>query len=140
MGEAFADGSLNSSDFTALVEIEVTTKYHAAWTLFAETKRGLSPIGLILGFYPHPDQAFSAYMLVGGIVWFPWASVRNKIESAVNFFNRIRNEIPMMGFAEMDHKKMYEVICRHGIMRRIGTSMNVFPGKQVSMFETRVTQ
>lgn len=141
MGEHFGKGDLNSQDFSDLLDIELTTKYHGAWILEAKTKRGkMEPIGLVLGFWPHPELAFAPYMLVGGIAWFPWASKRNMIESAVNFFNRIRNEIPMQGYALIAHKKIYEIMCMHGIMRRIGTSMTAIPGHAAATFETRVTQ
>ena len=137
MGGVFSESGMNAEEFRAAFEVEITTRYHAAWTMFAETKKGFVPVGFVLGFYSHPDPAFSPFMIVGDMVWFPWASARNKVESAVNFFNRIRSETPMMEYARGDAKAFFEMIAKHGIMRRVGTSFNVYPGEPTSVFETR---
>ncbi len=76
-------------------------------------------------------------MILGDVVWFPWASDRNKIESSVGFFSKIRKEIPMMGYAHGDtDRKFFECLCKHAIMQRVGTTFNVIRGKAVAIFET----
>ena len=76
-------------------------------------------------------------MIIGDMLWFPWASPRNKIESAVYFFNRIRHEIQMVEYANEDAKPFFEMIAKHGVVRRVGTSYNVYPGTATAVFETR---
>ena len=137
MGGVFASPDMDSVDFSTAFEAEITTVYHAAWILMADTKRGIMPVGLVLGFYSHPNPRFAPFMIIGDMIWFPWASKRNKVESAVNFFNRIRHEIKMVEYANEKAKKFFEMICQHGIMRRIGTSFNVYPNEPTAVFETR---
>lgn len=134
LGDTFPDG-LNATEFKAEFEDLVVIRYDAAWTLFAETKKGFIAVGVVLGFWPHHDAA--AFMIADMFVWFPWSSTRNRVESAVNFINSIRSEIPMLGFARLADKPFFEVIARHGIVRRIGKSENVFGDEQASVWETR---
>lgn len=136
MGPRFQAEFTPEAFYTAFVD-EVETTYAGAWTLSAETKRGFIPVGIVLGFYSHPNPQFAPFMIVGDMIWFPWASVRNRIESAVAFFNSIRKEIPMLEYADDKAKPFFEMIAKHGIMRRVGTSFNVYPGQAVAVFETR---
>lgn len=137
MGGIFADTGMEAPDFEVAFEAEIKTTYHGAWALFADTKKGFIPVGLVLAFWSHPDPRYSPFMIVGDMIWFPWASARNKIESAVNFFNAIRREIPMVEYADDKARRFFEVIAQHGIMRRVGTSFNVYPGVATAVFETR---
>lgn len=133
LSTVFPEG-LAADAFKTEFETLVLTRYDAAWTLFAETVKGFIPVGLVLGFWPHQDAPF----MIGNVfIWFPWASPRNRVESAVNFFTSIRQEIRMLFFAKPELKKFFEMIARHGVVRRIGTSMNAFADTQASVWETR---
>lgn len=132
--EVFTDG-LSATEFKEAFESLVITRYHAAWTLLADTQKGFIPVGLSLGFWPHHEA--TPFMIMDAFVWFPWASVRNKIESAVKFLTEERNEIPMLGFVKPEDKRFVEMIARHGILNRVGTSYNIFPGERASIWETR---
>lgn len=135
MGEQWASGEMDSAEFAKALEVEITTTYHGSWTLLAESRKGYVPIGLVLGFWSHPNPRFAPFMIVGDMIWFPWASDRNRIESSVAFFHRV--EVPMVEYAREQHKRFFEMICKHGIMRRIGTSFNVYPGESTAVYETR---
>lgn len=137
MGEAFASGEMPASDFATAFEQEIKQTYHATWTLFAETSRGFVPVGIILGFWSHPNPRFAPFMIVGDMVWFPWATARNRIESAVNFFNGVRHEIQMVEYANESAKRFFEMLAGHGVVRRVGTMFNVYPGQATAVFETR---
>lgn len=117
---------------------EVSANYGSAWTLSAETAKGFMPVCIVLAFYSHPNPKLSPFMIIGDMLWFPWASTRNRIEAAVGFFNSIRKEIPMMEYANDEAKPFFEMIAKHGIMRRVGTTLNVYPGQSTAVFETRV--
>lgn len=141
MAAPFDRTDMNADAFREEFEATVTTRYHGAWTLFAETSKGFIPVGCILGFYSHPLPSFSPFMIVGDIVWMPWASARNKIESAVNFFTKVRKDIPMMDYAYgTTAVKFMEMVARHGVMRRVGTTYNVVKGEPVAVFETRAPE
>lgn len=137
MGDGWGDDKMSSAEFNAAFEQEITSTYHGSWTLFAESRKGFIPVGLVLGFWSHPNPRFAPFMIIGDMIWFPWASARNRIESAVGFFHRIRSDIAMVEYARAEHKRFFEMICQHGIMRRIGTSFNVYPGESTAVFETR---
>ncbi len=138
MGEKFAGGEMDRDAFVDAIEAEIQVNYHGAWTLFADApRRGVMPVGLVLGFYSHPNPAFAPFMIVGDMVWFPWASPRNRIESAVGFFRAIHAQVPMVEYARAQHRRFFEMIAKHGVMRRVGTSFNVYPGEATAVFETR---
>lgn len=130
----FAKTDMDVATFKAAFEAEVMGKYHAAWTLFATTKRGFSPVGVVFGAW----MPLTDVMLVIGIAFFPWASRRNIVESAVSFFAGVRKQVKVMGYARPEHKRLYEVCCAHGIMRRVGTQMIIFPGTSAAVYEARV--
>lgn len=137
MAGPFADTNMSADEFKIAFQARVTTYYHGAWTLFAETKKGFIPAGMVFAFYSHPDQALAPFMIIADIVWFRWASARNKIESAVNFFKKVK--IPMVDYAHGDvNRKFFEVLAQHGIVRRVGTTFNVVRGEPVAVFETKV--
>jgi hypothetical protein len=130
---------LPADEFDVGFQAIVTTRYHGAWTLFADTRRGNMPVGMVLAFYPHADPALAPFMIVADIVWFPWASARNRIETAVYFFCTLRSSTPMLvcGRNDLD-KRFFETICAHGVMRRTGTTFNVVKGEPIPIFETRL--
>lgn len=135
MAGPLAEDGLSAEQFKAAFETVVIQRYNGAWTLFAETPRGFLPVGMVFAYYSHPVA--SPFMIISDIVWMPWATGRNKIESAVNFFNATRNEIPMVYYAYGDsNKRFFEMLARHGIMRRIGITFNVMRGEPVHVFET----
>lgn len=134
--DAFAETGMSAETFQARLEAELDVNFHAAWTLFGQTKRGFLPVGLVLGFWSSPDPKLSPFMILGAMIWFPWASPRNRIESAVNFFAKMRNELPMVEYAREKDKKFFEHIARHGVLRRVGTMRNVYEKEPAAVFET----
>lgn len=138
MAGPFADGGMTVDQFPVTFRAIMEARYHGAWTLFAQTTQGFKPAGMIFAFYSHADHALSPFMIIGDIVWFPWATRRNRVEAAVNFFNTIRGTIPMVDYAAGDtNRRFFEMICQHGVMRRVGTTHNVVKGEPVAIFETR---
>jgi hypothetical protein len=137
MGGAFAEPGMDATAFKATFEAEVTANYHGVWTLFAMSRRGFVPVGCVLGFYSHPNPRLAPFMIVGDMLWFPWSSPRNRVEAAVNFFKIIRQTIPMVEYADDAARRFFEIISIHGVMRRVGTMHNVYPGQATAVFETR---
>lgn len=132
MGEAFAETGMDAAAFNSAFESSVE-KFSEGWMICADTPKGFIPCGAVFGKF---DQILP-FMIVAGVVWFPWASRRNVIEGSVTFFHSVRKAYPTMLFATEQHKRLYEIVCMHGIMRRVGTSHVAFPGQQAAVFETR---
>ena len=130
MGLAGTD--LDPDEFKDALTKGVIEHCHAAWTLFGQTKKGVIPVGIVLAAWA-PN---APYLIITGIAWMPWASRRNIIECTVGFFNSARREFQFVGYATEDHKRMYEVCAKHGIMRRVGTSYVAIPGHAAAVFET----
>lgn len=139
LGGPFLQDTMEVAEFNAAIEREVAENYQGAWCLFAETKRGFMPVGVVLGFYSHPNPRLAPFMIIGDMIWFPWSSARNRVESAVHFFHRIRQDIPMVEYANEDAKRFFEVLAAHGVVRRVGTSFNVYPGVATAVFETGIS-
>lgn len=133
----FVDLQMTAEEFKVAFEVHITTYYHGAWTMLADTNRGYMPTGLVVGFWSHPDSTIAPFMNVGAMIWFPWASARNRIEGAVHFFNVIRKDIRMVEYARLKDKKFFEMIARHGVMRRVGTSHVAYLNEPAAVFETR---
>lgn len=129
LGEMGFPENMDAKAFKSAFETYVLTKAHAAWSILAVTKDGFIPAGFVLGGWA-PQEA---YMIIIGISWFPWASKRNILEGTVAFFDKIRKQMGVMGFASPEHKRLYEVCCQHAIMRRVGTSN--LSGRSVAVYE-----
>lgn len=132
MGESFTK-EMNAEEFKSLFEQFVIQNHHAAWTLIAPTAKGNIPVGIVLAAWA-PNAPF---MIVNGMVWFPWASHRNHVESMVCFLNGVRKQQSLTFYTLPEHKRIYEVCAMHGIIRRVGTSFVAIPGKSAAVFETR---
>ena len=117
---------MSAPHFKDAFEMFVLCNTHAAWTVISS-----KPIGFVFGYWAPGN----AYMIIAEVVWFPWATKRNIIEGCMTFFNQIRKEIPVMGFATDEHKGMYDVCCMHGIMSRAGTSHCT--GQKMAIYEGR---
>lgn len=138
MAAPFDNTEMEPEDFKRAFFAAVTQRYHAAWTLFGETAKGFEPVGFIFAFHAHAHPGLSPFMVIGDIVWCPRASARNKVESAVHFFANIRKEMPLMDYAHGErNKKFMEMVAKHGVLRRIGTTFNVVRGEPCAIFETR---
>jgi hypothetical protein len=138
MAGPFVDTGMDAVTFKAKFQAEVLRRYHGAWTLFAVTARGFIPVGMVFAFHAHFEHAKSPFMIIGDIVWFPWASKRNRIEAAVNFLSVIRKQVPLMDFAHGEtNRRFWDVMAKHGIVNRVGTTYNVVRGEKVAIYETR---
>lgn len=134
--DQFISDDMDVEEFEKYVFSDLLVRFHNIWTLIAGTERGEMPVGLVLGFWPHPDEFNVPFMILDSFVWFPWASKRNRTEAAVNFINDARAEIPMLGFVRPDDMSFFNMIAKHGIVRRVGTSHEIFDGK-AAIYETR---
>ena len=77
-------------------------------------------------------------LLTPGVVWFPWATARNKVEAWVNFLNQQRKVRLLILRVPMEDKRYMEQMCRYGICRRVGTIEDFFaPGAVATEFQTR---
>ena len=137
LAERFVDGEMSSAKFTKEFGEELITNYDEAWTLLVKKTNGLRPVGLVLAFSSHWNPAFSPFMIVADMIWFPWATPRNKIETTVKFFHEVRKTMQMVEYSKREHQKFFDTVCAHGVLRRAGTSHVVYPDQATAIYETR---
>ena len=118
-----------TNEWAALLDSDIY-----CWICVADTPQGRVPVGLALG-----RPFVYGMLLMGNLTWFPWASERNIYESTVNLVNDLRKEAVLLFHVEQHDKEFAVQMCRHGIMRRVGTLMDVENGP-LAVFQSRSPQ
>lgn len=106
----------------------VKHNYDAWWTI------GEIPYGLAVAELP----AHGRVMFIVNMIWYPWATDRNILEGSVSFINQARKETKVYGFVQMKDVGFWNHVCRYGIMRRVGTSYELYAdGSQAAVYESK---
>ena len=122
-------------EFAAQFTDHVAERYHVAYTLMAAPpNKDVMPVGVVFGIKPFHGEPV---MWLGDFIWFPWASIRNKLEAAVHFMNQIRKELTIVGFCEPEAINFFEHICRYGVLRRAGTVFDMIGEGPRAIYQTR---
>lgn len=111
----------------------ILAHYAHAYTLLAKTNEGKRPAGIVL--LHQPDKR-AAVLWMADVIWFPWATSRNKLESIVNFMNSMRKVWLIFEFAIPAQTSFFDHVCRYGVMRRAGTVFDLY-AEPASVFQTR---
>lgn len=106
-------------------------QFPAEWVFDAPTKNGIIPVGVGLAAYSIGEIVF-----MGDVIWFPWASVRNKLESALNLIEASRGENTILDFADETDQPFYVRLCKYGSARRIGT-LYTLDGKKIAQYQSK---
>jgi hypothetical protein len=105
--------------------------FNAIYLMLAKVEGEQRPVGLVAC----NDQGYRIEPLA---IWFPWASPRNKLESALNFFNKIRVTRLMVLFAPEKDVGFFEHLARYGVIQRRGTVGRFFEdGQFAAIFQSR---
>lgn len=102
---------LSAKEFTDFFIEFVYSQYAYAWTFEHKGK----PIGVLFG------KDCGPFILVGDMVWMPWATKRQRVEHVVNFLNEIRKHLYILLTCDEKDLSFYNYIARHGVIRRVGT-------------------
>jgi len=102
------------------------------WVCEAHTSRGHVPVGMALG-----RPFLYDTIVLGNMTWFPWASDRNAVESAVNLIHKLRTDAKLIGFAELKDKEFIDHIMKHGVIRRVGTLHDI-KDEPIAMYQSRM--
>lgn len=125
-------------DFKDALEWYIGNNALTPFTLFAEVKGKMQAVGLAL-FWIRGRIAQTE-----NLIWFPWAKKRNILESYVNFVNKTRSMVHpdtnrtymILEFAMEKDKGFFDHVCSYGIMRRVGTSYEVYPDQKSCIYES----
>lgn len=102
----------------------------ADWfTLFAGTSRGNIPVGAI-------RAMIGERMMEPHVVWFPWASPRNKLESIANFLNESGRVWLVLVITRFAERAMYARLCEAGYLRHCGSIKGYYPDDDAAIYQT----
>lgn len=116
LGGPFADRSLGAADFLAEARAALG-RAAALWMLEAPVAGKTVPVGLVVG-------AVAEHRLEPHVYWFPWSSLRNRLECAVKFLNLARRDFLVIVVHRLDQARFFEAVAAHGLLKRLG----VVPG------------
>ena len=85
--------------------------------------RGMMPVGIV-GCDTPPRE--NVPQLQPRVMWFPWASARNKLETAVRFFYDLRETHAIIAIARRENQAFFEVLKKYEVIRRAGTVHRYF--------------
>lgn len=79
------------------------------------------------------------------LIWFKWASGRKILECYVNFIDTIRRtsdpdtgrSFMVLEFAMEKDKRFFDHVCSYGVMRRVGSSLEVYGDFKACIYESR---
>jgi hypothetical protein len=112
LGEDFARTDLAPDEMLGRAR-ELLSRLPSAWMLEAPVQGRPRPVGLLAGTVD--DRRLTPHVL-----WFPWASKRNRLEAVVKFLNVARRDFVVLVWARRDEAKFFECVARHGILKRMG--------------------
>ena len=127
------------------VFLEWLNNFNAGWTFFAETDKGIIPIGFCMAW------TRGRIVEIADIVWFPWASKRNVWESALNFYDSLRKKeadtereptdparyFVVLEYARFRDKRFFERMVDKKILRKVGHVNDLYPDEVSVLFQTR---
>lgn len=106
-------------------------------TMIADTPKGRIPVGSVSAMNPLGTRL----VMLADVLWFPWASHRNCVESLANFVNTLRDDYTLMEYAderEPQTKRFFENLCKYALMRRVGTVHDFYgPGSSAALYQSR---
>lgn len=108
--------------------------YGQAWTLFSETPEGRHASGMVFGW-----PLLGRVLIIGDMVWFPWATKRNVLTAAVNFVNALRDDLLILEFARQKDVPFFERLTEYGLMRRVGVVHDLYK-EPAMLFQSQTPQ
>lgn len=143
LSPAFKVKGMSRDDFGSLLA-EVMAPRDWVVTFIADSTDGRIPVGSLSAMNPLGTRLVT----IVDIVWFPWASTRNRLESIVNFVNDTREDYIVLEYADdraadktidgHDAKRLFETVCKYGAMRRVGTVHDFYgAGNSAALYQSR---
>ena len=128
---------LTNEEFRALFTELFRTGEYAVLTAMASAFRKMDaqvPVGLV-------DLNSEGHRMVPRVMWFPWASPRNKIEATVKFLDDHRKDRLVLIYDNEKSHLFFVRMARYGLLKRIGPASAEIPfwenGEQSIAWRTR---
>lgn len=95
---------------------------------------GIQPVGIVAA-------GITEHRMEPHVIWFPWASPRNRLEAAVAFLNEMRKTWQVVIFARPENagpKGLFTVLCKYAVLRPVGTFYRWFgDGEKAMIYQTK---
>ena len=132
----FFEPGLDAEGFRSAFATLAVNAYNGMWVIKMDTKRGFVPVAYAFGWWFHPNT--EDVMILDRFAWMPWVTPRQMITALVGFVTRVRKDLKMFSFCPPNEKKIMEIVAKHGVIRRVGTSHILYgDGEPATMWETR---
>jgi len=109
----------------------VLATFNTHYLMLARSEGEPRPVGMI-------GAIDGGYRIEPHALWFPWATPRNKLESWLNFLNKIRVTRLAIVYVPEKEISIYQHLERYGVIQRRGTISRFFEdGQFAAIFQTR---
>lgn len=100
--------------------------FHRGDMLTARNGRGERPVGVVL-------SRFDEHRLHAEVLWFAWATPRNKLESAVNWINEMRRHFLFLAATTRSGSPFFRHLMKYGILDCTGKVPGWFGDGETAM-------
>lgn len=116
-------------EFVEILDNHITSNYDFNWSV----RKDGQPLCVCFA------KDLTRYMMIGDMVWWPKTGKKAKVQAVAALLNEIRKDNVGLIEAEYEHKKFYELMVNHKILRRIGSLYDTFEkGSRTTFFQTRM--
>lgn len=137
LGEPFDDrDALDGEAFAQAFDAHWTANYQVGLVLLAEVpEKGRIPVGVF--FAAEVDPAAPLYAS-RAMLWFPWATPRNRLEAFVHLLDRLRADVTVLLRPERADERFVSVLARYAVVRPIGKAYEVRADQEETLlYQTR---
>lgn len=132
-GTGLPSGIEDKSSFETAV-IDMLDFVHDAFILESITKTNqgdkLAPVGVA-------TVSYDNNRMEPHVVWFPWATARNKLESTINFIAKQRKDKLVLIWSEKETTPFFTHVCKYGILKRVGKVIGFSAEGDAMLFQSR---
>lgn len=110
---------------------QILAAFNAHYFLMAKNGGESKPVGFI-------GAVDNGYRMEPHALWFPWATDRNRLESWLNFLNKIR--VTRLAIVIVPEKELniYKHLERYGVIQRRGTIIRFFEdGQSAAIYQSK---
>lgn len=104
---------LNQDEFAEFI-IQTLAEFDIEWVLEVRVQDRPRPVGVVLGkFFNNGERVVEPH-----VEWFPWASVRNKLECGAEFMRQVGKKYKVLVFAGDTDVPLFEKLQQYRILKK----------------------
>ena len=103
---------------------KAAVQWEEIYALTVKHTNGRRPVGLMLARIT--EEIGMPARMEPHLMWFPWATPRNKLETTVKWLAEMRLKHLVLIMAPLKEKVFFTHLCRHGVLRVIGKIHRLF--------------